>query len=64
MDRSHDISDEKLPIPKLEELIKALEKMGFFVPENQKTAIFDTNTLMTERQLHRFTRAKILVEAF
>ena len=57
------MSDGKLPILKPEELIKALEKMGFFVPENQKAATFDTNTRMAGKQLYPSTRAKILVGA-
>ena len=47
------MSDEKLPTLKPEELIKALEKMGFFVPENQEGATFDTSIRMDEEQLFR-----------
>jgi len=58
------MSDEKLPTLKPEELIKALEKMGFFVPENQKGATFDTSIRMAKRQRFPFTKAKTLAEAF
>jgi len=58
------MSDEKLPILKPEELIKALKKMGFFVPENQRVATFGTNIRMAGRQRFPFTKAKTLAEAF
>ena len=58
------MSDERQPILKPEELINALEKMGFFVPENQGGATFDTSIRMAERQRFPFTKAKILAEAF
>jgi predicted RNA binding protein YcfA (HicA-like mRNA interferase family) len=40
VDRSHDMSDEKLPTLKPEELIKALEKMGFFCSRKSKGSHF------------------------
>lgn len=58
------MSDERLPILKPEELIKALEKMGFFVPGNRKEAISGLNIQMAERQQFPFTKAKTLAEVF